>query len=189
MHTRLNTGQGFSLIEVLVTLIVLGVGLVAVAKFQSNVIESGALAKARTVAAHLAQQKLDDLRNYEALAPPASTTAAAASVFYKDIADNAGGAKNASGTLLMSPGTVAISSVTYTLNLSVVNYYYPKTATGFTPNTSATTTAPSPLPSYPAYKQITIPVTWTDQHGNQQQVQLRSIISAHDPSYSGLAVE
>ncbi|HLA75534.1 MAG TPA: prepilin-type N-terminal cleavage/methylation domain-containing protein [Gammaproteobacteria bacterium] len=184
---------GFSLVEVLVTLVVLGMGLIAVAKFQGNVVENGALAKARTVAAHLAQEKLDDLRIYDMLAPPTSATPPATSVFYSSIASNAGGERTASGALMIPSGSLEVASVSYRRNWTVTDYYFPLSAPGTpTPNTAASTTVPAILattPQYPDFKRVIITVDWTDQDGKSQSVTLPTIISAHDPLYSGRALE
>lgn len=185
----MQNSKGFSLIEILVTLVVLGVGLVALAKFQGNIVESGALAKARTVAAHIAQQKIDDLRNYEMLAPPTSAAPPASSVFYRDIANNAGGAKSGGAWVIPASSNILVSNVTYSLSWSVENYYYPKGVAGITPNTAATTVPSGSVPQYPDYKKVTVPVTWTDQKGVQQEVRLHTVISAHDPVNSGKILE
>ncbi|MCF6217272.1 MAG: prepilin-type N-terminal cleavage/methylation domain-containing protein [Gammaproteobacteria bacterium] len=67
MLTRLLTrnyhkNRGFSLLEVLITLVVLSTGLMAVAKFQGQLIQSSTLAKNRTIAINLAQDKMEGLR-------------------------------------------------------------------------------------------------------------------------------
>ncbi len=54
--------QGGSVLEVLITLIVLSVGLVAMAKLQGTLLQSSNLAKNRTVAINLAQDKMETLR-------------------------------------------------------------------------------------------------------------------------------
>jgi len=182
---------GFSLLEVLIALVVLAVGLISVAKFQGTIMKSGSLAKARTVATHLAQEKLDDLRNYEVLITTDPTTFAivgcnvAGKVRYSCIANNAGGT--------LATGTVTVASVNYTRTWTVQNYYFAATAAGKTANTAAVTNyapaAPVVLPPYPDYKVVAVTVAWTDQDGSAQSVVLSSIISASDPLYSGRILE
>ncbi len=58
-----NRHQGFSLLEVLITIVVISVGLVAMAKFQAVVLQDSTLAKNRTVAINLAQDQIETLRN------------------------------------------------------------------------------------------------------------------------------
>lgn len=53
--------RGFSLIEVLVAVVVLAVGLLALAALQTSVTRSSAEAKARSVGARLAQERIEEL--------------------------------------------------------------------------------------------------------------------------------
>lgn len=59
-YSRKNSG--FTLLETLVALIILGIGLITLAKFQSNMIRSNTLAKQRTEAAVLAQNAIEKFR-------------------------------------------------------------------------------------------------------------------------------
>lgn len=196
MHPMKNIHErGFSLLEVLITLVVLAVGLVALAKFQGTSLESGSLAKGRTVAAHIAQEKLDDLRHYEMrIQVDAMGVAIGCTVnirvSYRCIATNAGGNKNADFTLILPSGNLAaISGVTYNRTWTVTDLYFPVTGAGVTPNSAATATAPTLVPPYPDLKRVTVTVTWTDQDGVAQSVVLTSLISSSNPLYSGKVLE
>jgi prepilin-type N-terminal cleavage/methylation domain-containing protein len=59
--------KGFTLLEALIALVVLAVGLLALAQFHAATLLNSADAKARTQATKLAQAKLDKLKNYYAL--------------------------------------------------------------------------------------------------------------------------
>ena len=59
-------GAGFSLLEILITFVVLAVGLLALARYQSQVMVSNSDAKARTEALNLAEAKLEGLRDQAA---------------------------------------------------------------------------------------------------------------------------
>lgn len=63
ISVRCNT-KGFLLIEVMVTLLLLSVVLVALARFQVMALQDDSLAKSRTVAVNLAQNKMEILRNF-----------------------------------------------------------------------------------------------------------------------------
>lgn len=197
MAQRIKNEGGFSLIEVLITLVVLAVGLVSLAKFQGTAIQSGSLAKERSVAAHLAQEKLDDLRNFEKLIHTDALGAligcsADIRVSYQCIADNAGGNKNnGTFTLRLPSGNTTVSGVQYNRTWIATNYYFQKTAAGMTPNNAATLTVPTPAPAYPDFKKVTVTVTWRHLRDTTDQppVKLTSIISASNPLYSGRVLE
>ena len=58
------TRRGFSLIEVLVAVVILSVGLLALAALQINIVRSSADAKSRSTALSLAQEKLEQAREF-----------------------------------------------------------------------------------------------------------------------------
>jgi Tfp pilus assembly protein PilV len=55
--------SGFLLIEMMITYLLISIVLIALAKFQVVAIQDNSLAKSRTVAVNLAQNKLESLRN------------------------------------------------------------------------------------------------------------------------------
>ncbi len=55
--------QGLSIIEVLVALVVLALGLVALARFQSDMMQESGYSKMRSAAINLAQERIESLRN------------------------------------------------------------------------------------------------------------------------------
>ena len=64
MKNRFPAAQrGFNLVELLIAVAVLSLGLLALARFQGQLIEGSALAKERTVALKLAQEKLEQFAN------------------------------------------------------------------------------------------------------------------------------
>lgn len=65
--TKIRVG-GFSLLEVLISLVVVAIGLIAIAKFQGNFLRSGSDAQARSEATHIAQQQVEALKAYTTLA-------------------------------------------------------------------------------------------------------------------------
>ena len=60
--------SGFSLIEVMVSLVILSVGLIGTAKFQTAILKSGSDSQARSEAITIAQSKLEELKSYNTLA-------------------------------------------------------------------------------------------------------------------------
>ena len=59
-----STARGFTLIEALIALLVLSFGMLAIAGFQVTLTRNSDLAKQRTEATRLAQQKVESLRSY-----------------------------------------------------------------------------------------------------------------------------
>lgn len=59
---------GFSIVEALITLLILSIGLVALAKFSGSLTSEGAHAKSRTEASNMGERKLEEFRNYKDLA-------------------------------------------------------------------------------------------------------------------------
>ena len=174
--------QGVSMIEVLVTILIVALGMFGVAKFQGLVLMAGSYAKERAVATQLAQEKLDDLRSYVQLA-------SASGVFdFGDIATNTGGS--------IASGNVTASGVQYNRTWSVAGFYYCSAAS------SPSTTNCSPAKTYPDFKRITVTVAWVDADAAKQGValdpasanyctnypnyctRLESVIYPNDPSLS-----
>lgn len=61
---KLRGKEGFSLIEVLVALVILAVGLLGLALFQTTAIKGNAIAAKWTVATELAQDRLERFRHF-----------------------------------------------------------------------------------------------------------------------------
>ena len=59
-----RTQKGFSLIEAMIAFVVLSVGLLAIASFQSNLFSESGSNKAKSEALAIAQARLDEFRNY-----------------------------------------------------------------------------------------------------------------------------
>lgn len=58
------TAKGFTLLEVLVALVILAIGLLGLNMYQGHLVKSNALAKQRSEATMLAEQKIDQFRSY-----------------------------------------------------------------------------------------------------------------------------
>ena len=59
--------RGFSLVEVLVAVVIMSLGLLALASLQSALIRSSSDAKARSLAMAIAKQKIEQLAAYQTL--------------------------------------------------------------------------------------------------------------------------
>jgi len=168
MSVRAQRQSAFSLIEAMVALVVLVGGLALAVNLLVATARSAGTDQAMSVALGLAQEKMDDLRDYEVLPTTAGKVA------YQDIAGNAGGR--------IASGVSTVSGTAFTRTWTVSNWYFP-TAEG-----AATTTVPTPAPSYPDFKLVTVSVTWLDEKGGQRSVALTSMIPRVDVLYSRRAL-
>lgn len=158
--------RGFGMIEVLITLVVISIGVLAHVNLQRTAFRESRLSRNLVAAAELAEVKIEDLRAYTRLNTTAGEPA------FQDIATNAGGS--------MAGGNITLHNTTYTLNWTAANYWY----TG--PNSAAVTTAPSGSPTpLPSFKRITVTVNWTDQTGAARNFNLYTVIAAVDPADAG----
>ncbi len=170
--------KGFSLVEVMIAVLVLGVGILAVSKLQGSLIKSGAGANERSTAASLVQRKADDLRRFihittsDATVPNiwSDTITSPLSVAYNHIASNEGG--------LIANGLITVGNIEYGLEWAVKNYYYSGT------DAKATTT-PSAA-SFPSFKMAHIKATWESASSINNVVSFDTIIEAYKPSSTAL---
>lgn len=161
--------RAFGLIEALIALVVLVTGLGVAVKFFATAVRDAGGDLSLSVAVGLAQEKLEDLREYEVLPTTAGKVA------YQDIAGNAGGR--------LASGGVSLWGVGYTRTWAVTSWYFPLLTEGM-----ATTTVPTPAPPHPDFKQATVTVTWRDDKNDMQTVTLTSMIPRIDPTYSRRAL-
>lgn len=168
MSVSARRQSAFSLIEAMVALVLLVGGLALVVHLLVASARSAGTDQAMSVALGLAQEKMDDLRDYEVLPTTVGKVA------YQDIANNAGGQ--------IASGTSAVSGTAFTRTWAVSDWYFP-IAEGV-----ATTTVPTPAPSYPDFKQATVTVTWRDEKNELRSVALTSMIPRIDPVYSRRAL-
>lgn len=170
--------RGFSLIEVMLAVLILGLGILAVSKLQTEMLRGGATAHQRSVATNLIQQKTDDLRRFVHLTTSGSNVAdtwsagisSPASLAFVHIASNEGG--------LMGSGSHTIGNLVYDLSWTVKDYYYSATD-------STATTTPNGDP-HPAFKMAHIKVTWDSAEATNNVVSFDSIIQAYSPSSTAL---
>lgn len=152
--------RGVSLLEVLIAVVVFAVGLLAIAALQGELVRSAGDAKARTVAANLAEQQMEQFRSFTL----------AAGVSFDDIVDRP------EGSALVN----AVSGVEYRQWWEVDDYHFPAdTGTavlGMTPSGRSD------------FKMIRVHVDWTDESGVNREVMVEDIIANSPPSDALLAV-
>lgn len=153
--------SGVSLVEVLVAVIVFAIGLLAIAALQGKLVRGGADAKARTVAANLAEQQLEEFRSF---------TLATLNT-YGDITAVPKGSAN----------SVTVSGVDFKTWWDVDDYYFP-------PAGGAAVLGVNPVTGGSDFKMVRIHVDWTDPTGAVQETLLEDIIPNAPPSDSLLTV-
>ncbi|CAJ1795062.1 hypothetical protein PEKONANI_01122 [Aeromonas jandaei] len=147
----MNRQKGFGLLEILITLVVLGVGIVGlVAMSKSGLIISQDGRRYET-AMRLAESKLDEFRNFNSV-----VTATAPLTAYNQISS--------------ASASVTMSGDPYSLTWTVTNQYLN--------GSNWQNTAPVGYRlSYPGRKAITVSVGWTDSEGQAQTLQLAGNVS------------
>jgi type IV pilus modification protein PilV len=166
--SAMNSSQrGFSMIEVLIAVVVLGFGLMALAALQTTIIRSSAETKAQTIALQLAKDKIEDLRSFQSLAEYKAITSSAAVELLDDASGN-------------------LSNVNFKRSWVVERFAYRPSSGTFvsvTPLIGDTPTGGTPA-IYVAdneYKTIAVTVNWTDANGVTQSVRLDDAIAALSP--------
>jgi len=178
MKSTNKTPFGFSLIEVMLAVLVLSIGILAIAKFQGSLLQSGAGTKARTTALALAEEKIDDLRGFSQLEVgsdcgsgsddcdwSAFSTADLSSkqMAYDYITDDEGGR------------LVAHSSFDLLFN----NENYKREW-----EVKDSSDEPDKLKSI---KWVKVTIAWEDQNGEEQTVSLETLIPNINPALSDVA--
>lgn len=161
MNKYQNPNNGFSLVEVMVALVVVAVGLLALGKLHSQFFRSAADASQRTEAVAIAQQIEEDLRSYSTLEPDEAgleadkqwATAAQDKLAYSFIDDNQGGSLF-QGLVPNEDGYFSIDNKEVKWEVEQVNNV----------------------------KNLSIFVLYTDEKGQDTELDIRTAIAAYDPN-------
>jgi type IV pilus modification protein PilV len=155
----IGPSRGFSLLEVLVAVVILSVGLLALALLQISLVRSGANTAAQSVALSLAKDKLEDLRTYTSIAG------------YRNLVSGSDGA------------AISVGGVSYTRSWTVARYANP-TAGGDFASITTTGATPSGYVTDNEFKTLKVEVLWTDSANEQRRVSLEDAVGASDPTDS-----
>lgn len=164
--------RGVGMVDVLVGLVVIGLGVVGVTRLQAVVTRESGTAKARSTAVQLARAKLDDLKHYTQLSSGGN------GVFgYDEIGNDSGGAERASGALyLPASASIDIAAVSYSRRWTSSGFYF----CGSTLQ-QANCSSPLAAKSRPDFKALAVTVGWTDADGQARALTLRDTASSIDP--------
>lgn len=156
-----NRNAGFSLIEVLIAVVVMSVGLLALASLQMSLIRSSSETKAQSVGLALGKQQLENLRSFTTMAEYAS-----------NIVDS-------------TPADVTESGVTYGFTVTVDHYAFDGTDfVKVADNATESTLSAAGYVLGRDFKDVTVVVDWTDAAGNAQTVTLDDLIDGLNPADS-----
>lgn len=182
MHINTHRRQrGLSLVEVFVALLVLSVGLIALAKLQVDLVRGSSDARTRTLALGLAEEKIEDLRTF-ARADGAGTWSVTANPMAWSYVD---------GPAITTPADTSCSpactggrippQTTYSISLEVAGVRFKRTwevadrdFTGSGPITSRT-------------KDARVTVAWINEEGVEQQVNVLANVVEIPPGNVALA--
>lgn len=179
--------RGFSLIEVLVAVVILSVGLLALASLQLSLIRNSSDTKAQTVAAGLAKARLETLRSYRSLDAYRTLVASTGEAAVTTLADSSGdqGGVDFTRTTTVNRFLYDKANAAF-VNLTAVNVAYTTYSDTqlLALNNVDGVTSPQYVPSKD-FKRITVGVTWTDALGDStRRVSMEDVIDSLDPTES-----
>lgn len=189
-HVTHRLRSGFSLIEVLIAVVILSVGLLALAALQINVVRSTADAKSRSTALSLAQEKLEQAREFVekgndptacANPPPATWPEQ-----YSCVQDS-----------LTPESNIQVGGTNFTRSWTVDRYVFDQVAGAFD-NVIPETASDAAITTYNSdngtgylagteFKAIEVTVSWVDAEGETREVRVKDSVSSASPSESAKA--
>jgi type IV pilus modification protein PilV len=158
--------KGFTLLEIMISVLIISVGLVALANLQTKLSRYSATAKQRTLAVNLAEQQIETMQAISVLGSTGAGSCATEPGAFDDLAACTSGV------------TVDSGSGAFTMTWTISQYLQ---------NADGTTEAYVAAPNLrrPDLKLVTIKVAWVDGRGVQQDIELSDIVDATSIFNSG----
>ena len=168
--------RGIGLIEVLLALLVLGIGMLALGRLTALALREIEIGRARVMAVQLAREKLEDLRSFAQLDPGPS------GIFgFDEIGSSTGGAETEQGSLQLPAGTVEIDGLRFTREWTTSPLYFCDGEAPATANRCASGRRPDLL-------RVTMRLSWTDLNGTTGSVAVEEAIVSFEPALSSQAL-
>ncbi len=166
--------RGFSLIEVLVAVVILSVGLLALASLQLSVIRSSSEAKAEAAAASIAKDQIEHLRSFTSVVPGYRDNIDTTT--WANVTDNGG-----------------LGGVAFQWQQTVTRYVYDKGTSAFVSKGNTLTDAQiiagcAQCLTGKDFKRVVVDVRWNDAAGNSRTISMEDVIDSLEPSESAKVV-
>lgn len=158
--------RGFTLVEVLIASFIIMISVTGFVTLQSEYIKSDKKLNLRAVALQLADEKVDDLEQFDVLEAEPGAKA------FVDIDDDVGG-DMAAGNITVNLKQGEQTTHQFTRSWDVTNQYLVDTDADGQPDTwvdEGEPGVPVPAPSIPGRKQVEVTISWQDQSGDNKSV-------------------
>ena len=160
-QTRINRSMitGFTLLEIMIAILIISIGMAALANLQGKLTRYSAVAKQRTLAMNLAEQQIETMHSFYTMADTGADACVTSQSGFDDLETCVDGT------------TVSAGNMQFDLTWAVSE---------FIQNSDGTTEAYSVDSGIlrPDLKLVTINVGWIDGHGGWRDVELTDIVDA-----------
>ena len=176
MSAWIERQRGIGMVEVLLALLVLGVGMLALGRLTALALREIEIGRARATAVQLAREKFEDLRSF------AQLDAGPAGIFgFDEIGTSTGGAETGEGRLQLPAGALEIDGLEFTRAWTTSPLYLCDAEAAATADRCASGRRPDLL-------WITMTLAWTDLNGSEGSVIVEAAIAAFEPALSPQAL-
>jgi len=159
MPVRNTRNMGFTLLEIMIAVLIISIGLTALANLQGKLTRYSAMAKQRTLAMNLAEQQIETMHSFYTMGSTNADPCTTAQSGYDDL------------TACVNGTTVSVSNFEFSLSWAI---------DAFVQNSDGTTETFSNETGVlrPDLKLVTIRVEWDDGQGATHHVELVDIVDA-----------
>lgn len=151
--------RGFTLLEIMIAILIISIGLTALANLQGKLTRYSTIAKQRTLAMNLAEQQIETMQSFYTMADTGVDACTAVQTGFDDLETCSTG------------NTVSAGNMQFTSSWTVAPYVQNADGT-----TQAYTSESGNL--RPDLKLVTIKVAWVDGQGSSQDIKLSDIVDA-----------